>query len=350
MKCLVTGASGFLGINLVRELANRGWQVRAAGFRGDGFKYLNDLPIEIVQADITEQDQVDRIVSGCQVVFHVAADTSFWWRRNRRQAQVNVDGTANVCRACIGNRVQRLVYTSTNDVLGYDPGGGMVDEQSGRFNFDGMGYHYGETKHRAEQELRKLARRSGLDVVYLYPGFMIGPYDHTLQLGRVFFDLINNRLPGFMPGGGSYCHVTEVAKAHAAAAEFAQTGDGYLLAGASHSNVSHQHVWELMAQAAGASPPKRVLPKWALLLYAATCVMTSEITRKPPQIDLGQARYMTKHQYCDSSKAMEKLNYVVPGLETCINDALTWYRGNGFLKASRGVVALHVKRRPFNDE
>ncbi len=105
-----------------------------------------------------------------------------------------------------------MIYTSTIDVLGYNANGGVITEETGKFNFNNMGYNYGETKFDAEKKLNEYLQK-GLDVVFIYPGFMIGPFDSTLQLGRVFFDLKEGKLPGFIPGGGSFCHVTEVAKA-----------------------------------------------------------------------------------------------------------------------------------------
>ncbi|MEM7800176.1 MAG: NAD-dependent epimerase/dehydratase family protein, partial [Chloroflexota bacterium] len=94
-KCLVTGATGFVGTNLVHELVKTGWDVRASGMHGSVTKYIADLPIEIVLADITKSEEVDGIVEGCDVVFHVAGDTSFWRRHRERQAKINIDGTMN---------------------------------------------------------------------------------------------------------------------------------------------------------------------------------------------------------------------------------------------------------------
>jgi len=330
-KCLVTGATGFVGTNLVHELVKAGWDVRASGMHGSETRYIKHLPIELVMADITQADEVDPLVAGCDVVFHVAGDTSYWKRNYPRQRKINVDGALLVAQACLRHGVERMVHTSTLDVLGYCPDGGDFNEETGQFNFTNMGYHYGETKYEAEQKLRQLHIEQGLDVVFIYPGFMVGPFDYTLQLGKLFFELLEGKVPGYIPGGGSFCHVTEVAKAHIAAADKGLTGEGYLCAGLPHSNITHKAMWQKMAMAVGAKPLLFTIPRWAFLAYAYGCEFVAEFSRKPPQINPGQARYMLVEQYALSNKAVEVLGYQVPTVDECIEDAVSWYRANGFL-------------------
>ena len=328
MKCLVTGANGFLGTNLVHELVREGWQVRASGRQPAPCRWIAGLPVDYVAADITDASRVQEIVSGCEVVFHVAGDTSFWKRRYASQRANNVDGTRHVAQACLDQGVRRMVSTSTADVFGYDPSGGMVDE-SHPFNYTGLDYHYGETKYEADQVLRRLID-AGLDAVLVHPGSIIGPFDHTLQFGRLFFELKQGQVPGAPPGGASFCHARDVARAHIRAAEKGRRGESYLLAGNADTNVSHATLMRMMAEAVGAKPPARVIPRWLLVGYAAGCEALSAVTQRPPQLNPGQARYMSLPQYCDSRKAVRELDYQIPSLQRCIEDALDWYRSNGF--------------------
>lgn len=329
-KVLVTGATGFLGCNIVHELVRAGWDVRASGMHGSEDKFIRNLPIEIVFADITSQSEVDGIVEGCDYVLHVAGDTSFWKKRFSSQWKINVDGTLNVARACSKFGVKRMVHTSTGDVLGYNPTGGSVDERSGHYNFHGMGYNYGDSKVEAEIQLRGFATFNGLDVIYIYPGFMMGPFDYTLQIGRVFFDLKQNKLPGYPPGGGSFCHVVEVAKAHIAAIEGGRVGEGYLCAGIPDTNLSYREMFVRMANAIQAKPPRLTIPRSLFVAYGYFCEWMSSLSRKAPEMNPGQARYMSCPQYYLSYKAMHELGYRVPSAEQCIDDALLWYRENGF--------------------
>lgn len=329
-SCLVTGATGFLGTNLVHELVRQGWKVRASGMHGDDTQYIKDLPVEYVPADITKMEEVEPLVDGCDVVFHVAGDTSFWKKYFKRQRKINVDGAVNVAEACKKHGVKRLVHTSTLDVLGYNPTGGSYDEKTGHYNFDNMGYNYGDTKLEAEVLLRSY-NSSQLEVVFIYPGFMMGPFDHTLQVGRVFFELSKGKLPALIPGGGSYCHVTEVAKAHITAAEKGKPGEGYLCAGMPHTNLPHAEVYRRIAETINVKTPAITISRKVFIVYAYICELVSEFTKKAPEINPGQARYLSVPQYAVSGKAIDELGYHVPPIETCIQDALTWYRDNGYV-------------------
>lgn len=329
MKALVTGATGFLGSNLVHELHAQGWEVRASGMYGSETRYLDALPVEVELADITQPADCARIVAGCDVVFHVAGDTSFWRRHYARQRRINVAGTAHIAQACIDAGVRRLVHTSTADLLGYHPDASPVDERGGSAHFEGLGYNYGETKRAAEEHLRGLDPEA-LEVVYVYPGFMIGPFDHTLQIGRVFFDLARGAVPAAPPGASSFCHVREVARAHVAAATRGRAGEGYLCAGMPHSNLSYAELFRRMAQAIQARPPRLTAPRSLFVAYGQLCELLAAVTGRPPEMNPGQARYMSLPQAADSSKAIRELGYTVPPVEQCIADALTWYRAQGY--------------------
>lgn len=221
------------------------------------------------------------------------------------------------------------ILSPASDVLGFNPTGGSFDETTGHYNFSNMGYNYGDTKLEAEVRLRAY-NGSALDVIFIYPGFMMGPYDHTLQIGRVMFDLSKGAMPGLIPGGGSYCHVAEVAKAHISAAEKGRAGEGYLCAGMPHSNISHAEMFRRMALEIGVKPPRFTVPRWAFVAYAYLCETVSSITNRAPDMNPGQARYMASHQFAISGKAINELDYQVPDVETCIQDALSWYRQNGY--------------------
>lgn len=329
MKCLVTGATGFLGGNLVHELVLDGWDVRATGMHGSDTKDIQDLPIEIVFADITNADEVDQLVKGCEVVFHAAADNTLGHRAKQGQREVNVDGSLNVARACMKHGVSRMVHTSTADVLGYDPDGGSVDEENANFNHQNTGFNYAQSKYLAQKALERLSQL-GLDVVFIYPGFLIGPFDHTLQLGRTLFALKAGKMRFSPSGGSSFCHVTEVAKAHIQAAKRGFPGEGYVCAGMPATNMSYHDFVTKAAFVIGVKPPKFQLGAKALLLYGYLCEFISMFTGQAPRLDPGRARYMSVKQYSDSSKAVRELGYVVPIAEECIRDAVDWYQEQGY--------------------
>lgn len=324
-KCLVTGATGFLGTNLVHELVRAGWEVRAFGLKGSETRYIRELPVEIVLGDVTDAQDVDAAVRGCEVVFHLAGDTSWWSRRFARQRKINVDGALNVATACKKHGVRRLVHTSTVDALGYDPQG-PADESWSAYNYGGTGLNYADTKREGERLVREQGG-DGLEVVVVYPGSMIGPYDFTLQYGRLFFDLRDGKVPGCPPGGVSFGHVAEVARGHIAAATLGRPGEGYICAGV---NVSYKELFTAIAACFGKTAPKLVFPRGAFVAYGYANEALSRLTGKAPEVDPGMARYMSVNAYYDSSKAERELGYKVVPLDAMIADAYDWYRRHAY--------------------
>lgn len=326
MRCLVTGATGFLGTNLVHELVTQEWEVKALGLHGSETKYIQDLPVEIVFGDVTAKEDTRKYVKDVEVVFHVAGDTSFWKKLYDSQREVNVLGPVNVAEACLYNGVKRLVHTGTIDALGYNPDG-LTDENWGVYNYANMGYNYGDTKREGEKRVREFNDK-GLEVVVIYPGSMVGPFDFTLQFGRLFADLRDGKVPACPPGGVAFGHVAEVAKAHISSAVKGKPGEGYICAGV---NATYRELFEAIASKVGKRAPRYDMPRSLFLLYGYIMETLSYFTKKPPEMNPGQARFMSCKAYYDSSKAVRELGYRILPLSRMVDDAYDWYVENGFL-------------------
>lgn len=330
MKCLVTGATGFLGTNVVHELVNAGHSVRAFGLPGSETRYIKDACTDIVFGDVTNPTDVESAVAGTDAVIHCAGDTSFWKRNFERQRMINEDGPALVAEACLKHGVKRIVHTSTIDALGYNPDG-LADESWPKYNFAGIGYNYGDTKHEGQRRVLSYADK-GLEVVLIYPGSMVGPYDFTLQFGRLFFDLRDGKVPAVPCGGSSFGHVTEVARAHVAALTKARPGQGYICAGV---NATYRELCGLIASMFGQSAPWVDMPGWMLAAYGHAMEFISAFTGKAPDMNPGQARFMSVRACYDSSKAVAELGYRIRTLREMVNDAYSWYRDNGFIEVTK---------------
>lgn len=321
MRCLVTGATGFVGANLVRELVEAGHEVTATGMPGSPIRWLEDLPIAIQLADLTAPGAARGLVEGQDWVLHVAGDTSTWSRLAERRRMVNAVVPALLADAALDAGVKRFLHTSTTDVLGYFADGRPVDENGGDQLFTGIGYHYADTKLAGEVAVRRRLDR-GLDVVVVYPGFMIGPYDFTLQIGRVIRALQQGRSYPCPPGTTSWCDVRSVARGMIAALESGATGDSYILAGA---NRSYYDVFSRMATLIGATKRPLRLPARAIAAAGVVGDLTGAITRKAPDIDSGLARYLSLPQAASVGKATRELGYDPGDLDTAILDAADWY-------------------------
>ena len=326
MKCTVIGATGFLGTNLVHELVKAGHEVSAFGLAGSNIKYIENLPVKITFGDVTNISDVEKAVTGAEIVFNVAGDSSFWKKFFERQRRINIEGPSNVAKACLKKGVRRMIHTSTVDAFGFNPQG-LADENWDKYNYANTGYNYADTKREGERIVRDYEGK-GLDAVIINPGSMIGPYDFTLQFGRLFADLRDGKVPGFLPGGAPWAHVAEVARAHIAAAEKGRKGERYICGGV---NETYKTVFSVIAAKMGAKPPAFTMTRWMTVAYGYLMEFISDFTNKPPDLNPGQARYMSVFPKYDSSKAERELGFKCIPVIRMIDDAFDWYKGNAFL-------------------
>jgi nucleoside-diphosphate-sugar epimerase len=169
-RCLITGATGFIGGHLVERLLAEGYQVRCLARGSSDTTQLDKLDVETVVGDLASLDSLTHAVTGCSYVFHCAAWVSDWGTADEI-ARVNVAGTRNLLEACAGASVERVIHFSTTDVYGY-PGGAPIDETFVATRFRNW---YAQTKLAAEAEVRGVAQAHRLDAVILRPATVYGP-------------------------------------------------------------------------------------------------------------------------------------------------------------------------------
>ena len=327
MEAVISGGTGFLGTNVVIALLKTGDYKKITLFAlpGSVTEYTpgSDL-IEVVEGDVTNAEDVGRAFAGVSpdaelVVFHICGDTSFYKPLYERQRRINVGGTQNMVAAAAGAGASVFVHTSSVDVA-LDP---MPAD-----------YNYGYTKREGEGVVLEAHSDSGMRVVVLRPGMMCGPYDFTLQFGRLFLDLRDGNVPAVPPGGTSITSVESVADAHVAAAAVVSgrsdvAGKVFDLGGV---NMLYSDVFAAIAELVEADPPSCILPAWALVAYGFVVETWARMVGGGhPDLNPGQARYMSFVQEVDSSAAEEVLGYVVPDLDVVLVGARDWYVEHQFL-------------------
>ena len=243
MLALVTGATGFIGANLVEALGQRGWRVRALHRAASSLKALAGLAYESAIGDVTEPASLAPAMRDVDVVFHVAAVADYWRSDPSRLMQVNVEGTRNVLRAAREAGVRRVVFTSSCAALGQPPFGQAIDERA-QFNLRPDDFPYGYSKYLAEQVCQEFVR-AGLDVVIVNPAVVFGPRDVNLVSSSLVIAAARRGLPFALPGGVSAIDVADVCAGHIAAAERGQTGERYILTA---ENLTYAQLFALLAE------------------------------------------------------------------------------------------------------
>lgn len=334
MKILVTGGTGLVGLNLVRRLAAAGNDVRVLVRPSKRPRLgLDDVAVERVAGDVTDEASVRAAVAGVEAVFHVAALT--WqgpWAKVRRQMEaVNVGGTEIVCRAAKEAGVRRLVHTSSTVAVGHGTVEQPCDEAS-PWNLQGLGPYY-DTKRNAEAVVDRFVAE-GLDAVIVNPGYMFGPWDVKPTSGTMILEAARSPLgiPIYTAGGNSFCDVEAVADGHIAALAKGRTGERYILAG---HNLPYREAFALINEVLGKPAPK--LPVPAALGPVLGPVLDGVGYFAQERFDNFNSSTLRSGAiglYADSGKAVRELGYELRPLRDAILRAKAWFEAHGYLKPS----------------
>jgi len=334
MKCFVTGASGFIGSNLVRELLAQGHRVKAL-LRPDGNERgLAGTEFQRVTGDVLDRKLLDREIEGCDWCFHAAASYQLWMRDYAPMYQVNVEGTRNVIEAAGKVGCQRIVYTSTVGCIG------LPEMRDGRLtpateldavSSEHLTNHYKCSKWQAECLAMKLVK-NGLPVVIVNPTAPVGPRDiKPTPTGQVIVDFLNRNLPACLDTGLNWVHVRDVAQGHILAAEKGEIGERYIL-GNQEGNWTMQQTLAALEEITGVPAPKRKIPYRLALAAAHVDEMISRFTGKPPRVPLGGVRMAKYKMWFNPAKAIRFLKLPQTPLRQAFADAVEWFQANGFVK------------------
>src|SRR6266849_5376888 len=335
MKTLVTGATGFLGSHVARQLAGRGEDLRVLVRPASDVRALEGIEAERVTGDLRDPASLERAMAGVARVFHVAADYRLWARDPREIYESNVTGTYNLLKAARRANVERIVYTSTVATVAVQRPGRLPNEST-RSSIDEMIGHYKRSKFEAEQCALRAAE-SGLPVVIVNPTTPVGPGDwKPTPTGKIIVDFLNRRMPGYVDTGLNFVPVEDCAAGHLLAAERGRVGERYILGG---WNLTLKQVLDTLAKISGLRAPRWKFPH--ALAYVAAWVDTAVYGAlgREPQIPLEGVRMARHKMFVDASKATSELGFSPGPIEGALERAVRWYEANGYV-AARGAHAV----------
>lgn len=323
----VTGATGFVGLNLVEQLLDQGWQVVAMHRANSDLSGLSRFQVERVVADVTDKNSLKNLVpKNVDCVFHVAGNTSLWARTHAEQLRVNVKGTRNMVRAALEAGAKRFVHTSS--IVAFGLHGGIITEETPTRGTTAK-LNYIRSKALAEREVRR-GISQGLKAVMINPSNIMGAYD-TVNWSRMFRLVQRGRMPAVPPGGGSFCHAREVARAHIAGAERGRLGHNYLLGGA---QASYLGLAQEMSRLLGVQRRFVTISPRILNVYARAEEWIAPLFGREPDVTCDAVELLSQNIYCNSQKAQNELGYQPQPLEIMLKDCYDWMVKQGTLRQS----------------
>lgn len=335
MKCFVTGASGFIGSNLVHELLARGHRVKALLRPGAEDRGLLGLKFERVTGDIMDWRWLEREMEGCHWCFHLAASYHLWLRHYAPMYQVNVEGTRSVLEAAGRAGCDKIIYTSTAGCIGLpkaSKGKIIPATESEIVPDDQLTCDYKRSKFQAEAVAAELFRKEGLPIIIVNPTAPVGPGDaKPTPTGQIIVDFLNRRLPAYLDTGLNWVHVRDVAIGHILAAEKGQIGHRYIL-GNQQGNWTMKQTLAALEKITGLPAAKIRIPHWLAGHIAEVSEYIAFFTGKAPQATLAGVGMARHKMWFDSGKAIRELGLPQTPPEQAFADAVGWFRANGYVK------------------
>ncbi|MFA5290571.1 MAG: NAD-dependent epimerase/dehydratase family protein [Candidatus Izemoplasmatales bacterium] len=328
MKVLVTGANGFLGSHIVRELLAKGYEVRAFILPHTSQDSLKGLVYEVYEGNLLEREDISKALDACDYVIHTAAITDVWPSKNQLSWQINYEVVKNLVGEIKKKPIRKMIHVGTANSFGF----GSIDHPGNEtcaYNGGKYGLDYMDSKKAAQDYLLSEAKRdTPFPVVIMNPTFMIGENDTKPGPGEMIISVMEGKVPGYAAGGRCFAAVKDVAQACVKAIEKGEIGECYITGGV---NLCYRDFFRLIAKVANIRPPKLKIPTWLAILFASLMEWTAKLQKKKPKLTKTMAKISGDGHYYSSEKARRDLGYQESDLEIALREAVSWYRSHGYV-------------------
>ena len=326
MKALVLGGTGIIGNHIVRELLAAGHEVTALARGITPALNLDGLKVKKVIGDLNDATSLERAFRGHDWVFQAAA----YYPHNAFQKHLHVKNNQrsleNVIQAALKSGVQRLVYTSSLTTIGSSQTG-LADEASS-YTLSGKDPHpYFLVKHLSEERLRMAFIKDQLPVVIVNPTGCFGPYELKPRALCLIPQLLKNEVPAYIQHPINIVDTKDVARGHILAAEKGRVGERYILGG--HNTNAHELI-STICRVGKVTPPQLRVPLVAALTLCYLDEAASWVLKKAPRFPALALRFLQYGQHLSIAKAQTELGYEAHPLDSCFQNAITWYQKIGY--------------------
>ena len=337
MKAFVTGATGFVGSHVARALAEQGADLRLLVRATSRTENISNLRAEIARGDLRDPPSLRNAMSGCEFVFHVAADYRLWVRDPEEMYRVNVEGTRAIIKAAQDSGVRRVIYCSSVATIGFAADGSIADENSPVSLEDMVGY-YKRSKFMAEQVALE-AGRGGADVVVVNPTTPVGEGDiKPTPTGRIIVDFLNKKFPAYVDTGLNLVDVREVARGHLLAMERAVPGERYILGS---EDLTLKQILDKLSALSGLPSPTIKVPHAVAMGFAALDqFFTGTLRGKEPRATIDAVRMGRKKMFASSATAERELGYRIVPVQDALRRAITWFQSHGYASRTSEVAQV----------
>lgn len=325
MTTLVTGATGFLGSALARELIKSGRSPKLLARKNSDTRNIDDLDCEVRHGDLRDPDSLKSALTGCRVLYHTAAYYSLWSRDKNLIYDINVQGTRNILETALKMGIEKVIYTSTVGCIGLSENGTSSNEDQ-PMNPATLSNDYKLSKFQAEQVAHEMFNR-GLPIVIVNPSTPVGPRDiKPTPTGKIILDFLNRKMPAYIDTGLNLIDVDDCARGHILAEEKGRLGERYILG---NRNMSLKEILLALEAITGLKAPKIKMPYWVAYTAGLACELASDyITHQPPSVPLAGVKMAKYFMYFDSSKAIRELGLQQNPVENALSQAVDWFKAN----------------------
>ena len=331
LTAFVTGGTGFLGSHVARALADGGADLRLLVRKSSDTRNIEQFKqADRVTGDLRDPASLKAAMSGCDVVFHVAADYRLWTPTKADVDQMycsNVEGTRAIIAAAQEAGIRRVVCTSSVATMGFRTDASLVNETA-PVSIADMVSHYKKSKFLAEQVALD-AGHKGVNVVVVNPTTPIGEQDvKPTPTGRIVVDFLKRKFPAYVETGLNLVDVHECARGHLLAMEKARPGERYILGG---ENLMLKQILDKLAAITGLPSPKVKLPYAVAYGFGVfDTIVTGHLLKKQPRASIDEVRMGRKIMFVSSAKAERELGWRVLPVDNALSRSVEWFRANGY--------------------
>jgi len=338
MTTLVTGASGFLGSHVTRQLVARGESVRVLLRASSNNRAIADLPLEYVTGDLRDAASLARALDGVARVFHVAADYRLWAKRKQDIYDSNVGGTRNLLEAAKRAGVAQFIYTSTVATIAVDRP--EHPNESTDAKLEEMVGHYKRSKWQAERLVLDSAKQ-GFPAIVAMPTTPVGPWDwKPTPTGKIILDFLNGKMPGYVETGLNFVGVEECAVGHLLVSDKGKIGERYLLGA---ENLTLKEMLDTLARLTGLSGPKLKIPHGLALGVAYANTVFSRLLGREPGIPVEGVKIAQHMMFVDAKRAQKELGFKPGSVAAALERAVRWYADNGYVSSRRAKKIIAAR-------